>query len=735
MLRTRKFALVVALTAFCSMTAGAQQVALDVPAEVEAGAPFKVGFTTDGTDKDYIYYTDVGAEPSSYTHGYARVSKGSPLEFRALVRPGPYVIRYVTDSNPPEVLAEETFEVTDVTATIEAPTSVVAGNKFTVRTSGPMHQLDYIAMTDPDADDNDYRYGYVYTRKANDAGEIEFVAPIVAGEYGLRYMLDGKPRDRKLAHTTFSVTDVSASVSPPTTPIEAGAQFEVTWDGPDTTQDFIALTDVDGDPHSYTYGYTYTHKGNPATLTAPTAPGKYLVRYVMQGQAAGQKNRDLAEATIMVGSVAATLDAPAEVVAGAAFKVAFTKPEGSRGYIAIGDVDADGIDYQYGYQIARDEPVELTAPDTEGNYSIRYIQQGNEDVVLATVPLKVTPVSASLIVPGSVVARSEFEVSWVGPDNPRDYVSLQRDGVSSSYAYTRRGNPVTLVAPDEPGEYPVIYMMNERELARETIKVTPGASYGSLRVASSKTTKLDSNSGVLVILDASGSMWQKLEGRFRIEIARDALVALVSETIPAGTPFALRAFGHKEPRSCRTDLEIALAPLDSKAAATRINAIEPQELSKTPLAASLARVSEDLDGVNGERVVVLVTDGEETCDGDPEAAIRNLIASGVDVRVNIVGFAIDEYALQKTFERWAQLGNGTYIDAQNASDLADAVGQSVNAPFEVLDAGGHVIATGVSNGDAVTLAVGTYSVRFRGDAGAGIAAKVLVEEETVVTLD
>jgi hypothetical protein len=727
--------LVTAIGALWPVTAWAQQVTLEAPNEVEAGASFKVSFTTDGTDKDYIYYTDAGADAESYSHGYARASKGSPIEFRALVTPGTYVVRFVTDERPQKILAEETIVVTDVTATIAAPDSVIAGNDFKVQVEGAMHPLDYIAMTVPDAEDNDYRFGYEYTRKTNDAGELSFVAPIVAGEYGLRYMLSGKPRDRKLAATTFTVTDVSASVAVPTSPIEAGAKFDVTWDGPDTKQDFIALTDIDGEPHSYTYGYEYTRKGNPAKLTAPTAPGEYLVRYVMRGQVAGQKNRDLAEASIVVGSVAATLDAPVEVVAGSNFEVAFTKPEGSRGYIAIGEVEADGIDYQYGYQSARDKPVLLTAPDTAGDYSIRYIQQGNKDVVLATVALKVTPVSASLQVPESVVARSEFEVSWVGPDNPRDYIELEKDGVSSSYAYTRRGNPVTLKAPDEPGEYPVIYMMNKRELARETVTVTPGALYGSLRVLSSKTSRLSANTGVLVILDASGSMWQKLEDRFRIEIAREALVKLVTETVPAGTPFALRAFGQKEARSCRTDLEISLSPLDTAVAVATINAIEPQELSKTPIAASLEKVGDDLGGVSGERVVVLVTDGEETCDGDPEAAIRNLTASGIDVRVNIVGFAIDEYALRKTFESWAEQGNGTYLDAQNADDLAGAIGQAVNAPFEVLDGDGNVVLTGTANGDAVSLPVGTYRVRLRSGAGEGAVTEIAVDEETLVSLE
>lgn len=716
-------------------TADAQEAELDVPAEVAAGAKFKVNFTVVGSKKDYISYTDPGTEPNDYRYGYQSVSKGSPVTFQALVKPGTYVIRYVAHEKPVKMLGEKTFVVTDVTATIVTPTTVVAGNEFKVRVAGPLHQLDYIAMTDPDAEDNDYKYGYEYTRKANDAGDLKFIAPIVAGEYGLRYMLDGKPRDRKLAATTFTVTDVKATVSPPTTPIEAGAQFKVEWDGPDTTQDFIALTDIDGEPYSYSYGYEYTRKGNPATLTAPTAPGEYLVRYVMSGQAAGVKYRDLAEARIVVGGVDASLDAPAEVAAGAIFEVGFTKPEGSRGYIAIGDVDADGIDYQYGYQNARENPVVLTAPDTAGDYAIRYIQQGNKAVILATVPLKVTPISASLIVPQTVVARSEFEVRWDGPDNPRDFVALMEDDAWKSYSATRRGNPVTLKAPDKPGVYPVIYMMGKRELARETITVTPAPRYGSLRVVSSKTTQLDSNSGVLVILDASGSMWQKLDDQFRIDIARQALVKLVSETIPAGTPFAFRAFGQKEARSCRTDLEIPVGPLDPAAAVQIINGIEPQELSKTPIADSLAKVAEDLGGVNGERVVILVTDGEETCDGDPEAAIRKLTASGFSVRVNIVGFAIDEYALRKTFEQWAEIGEGTYLDAQNAAELAGAISQAVDAPFEVLNGAGIVVASGTANGEAVSLPLGSYTARWRGSQEPAIDVMLQTEDETVVTLD
>lgn len=81
----------------------------------------------------------------------------------------------------------------------------------------------------------------------------------------------------------------------------------------------------------------------------------------------------------------------------------------------------------------------------------------------------------------------------------------------------------------------------------------------------------------------------------------------------------------------------------------------------------------DLSEVTGDRIVVLVTDGEETCEGDPALAIKGLRAQGLDVRVNIVGYAIDDDALRDTFESWAVLGRGQHLNAPDAGQLAAAV--------------------------------------------------------------
>jgi len=207
----------------------------------------------------------------------------------------------------------------------------------------------------------------------------------------------------------------------------------------------------------------------------------------------------------------------------------------------------------------------------------------------------------------------------------------------------------------------------------------------------------------------------------------------VNESLPAGTPFALRVFGHREARSCRTDLEAPLAPLDAGTIAKKIAAIEPMDRSKTPIAHSLELVAQDLSGARGPCVVVLLTDGEETCDGDPAATIEALRGRGVDVRVSIVGFAIDDAELKTTFRYWANLGGGEYHDATGAGDLAASIRSSLRAPFEVLDGAGNVVASGTVGGEAVTLPAGGYQVRVGSDPALR-TVNVAASAETVLDL-
>lgn len=264
----------------------------------------------------------------------------------------------------------------------------------------------------------------------------------------------------------------------------------------------------------------------------------------------------------------------------------------------------------------------------------------------------------------------------------------------------------------QPKPYSVSVEQRDYTPAPGTLKV------GSASDGVAGAVSAAGSGAIQVILDASGSMWQRLDGRFRYEIASDVLTDLVQEVLPEDVPFALRVFGNRAADVCRSDLEVALAPLDRAAVAGVIRGIEPQPFAGTPLAESILLAQADLADASGPRTVILITDGEESCDGDVIAAISELRAGGFDVVLNIIGFdfdAQDVAAARERFLGWAELGGGQYFDAADASELADALERSVAPPFEVTDASGTVVARGTAFGPPVELPGGTYSIRVLTD--------------------
>lgn len=170
-----------------------------------------------------------------------------------------------------------------------------------------------------------------------------------------------------------------------------------------------------------------------------------------------------------------------------------------------------------------------------------------------------------------------------------------------------------------------------------------------------------------LILDASQSMTRPFDGSTRIAKAKELLINIVTNDLPDGTPIALRVFGANG--GCSSDLIVPLSALDRK---KMIEAIESvQAIGDTNIAGSLIKVTEDLTGVK-RPYAVLVTDGEETCGGNVEAAIQRLKETGVDVRMDIIGITEDP-RLEKTFETWAKSCGGAYLGSKDSDELEKAL--------------------------------------------------------------
>jgi len=191
----------------------------------------------------------------------------------------------------------------------------------------------------------------------------------------------------------------------------------------------------------------------------------------------------------------------------------------------------------------------------------------------------------------------------------------------------------------------------------------------------------DTSTSVVLVLDASGSMFNELpDGRFRITAAKEALATFVSR-LPESTELSvgLRVYGSQvmalAEGSCQDSLlTVPVAPLDRQ---LLLNTVQTTEaLGATPIAYSLELAADDLAGATGRKIIVLVTDGEESCGGDVRAVAERLAGVGFEVDLHVIGFALTPEAA-RSFE-----GVGTFQSANSAAELAAALGHAIELPTE-----------------------------------------------------
>jgi hypothetical protein len=178
-----------------------------------------------------------------------------------------------------------------------------------------------------------------------------------------------------------------------------------------------------------------------------------------------------------------------------------------------------------------------------------------------------------------------------------------------------------------------------------------------------------------IVYDASGSMWAQIEGKHRFQVLNKALESFLTK-VPDSVSLALRVYGGSQKSSCEdTQLVVPFATDNRDAIKAAIRKIKP--LGKTPIAASLLAAAEDLRGREGKRVIVLVSDGKETCGGDPCETARQL-AERDAIKIDVVGFGIVDEATRRQLECIATVGSGSYFDAASEGDLDAGLATSVN---------------------------------------------------------
>lgn len=344
----------------------------------------------------------------------------------------------VSISRSAEQSSVVTFSIPDPTATLDAPASAPSGSRIEVGWSGPSDSRDNIQVARPGE-------GYLQYTYVDSGNPVTLQLPGKPGEYELRYVW----QDRQIIATVpITVTESELSLNFPAE-VPLGSTFEVNWAGPDVQGDNIQIGPVGG---GYSH-YVYTRDGNPVQMIAPGIPGDYEVRYSFQDR------ENILTVPIKVVEAPLSLDTPESVPGGIVLDIPWEGPNASGDNVQVGPVGGSYTDYMY----TRDgNPVRLTMPFHPGVYELRYRFRDRETIL--TRQITITQAPMALNAPDKVAAGADFQVTWQGPDAPGDNVQIAVvNGSYLDYSYTNRGNPVTLRAPDTPGDYELRYSFRDRE--------------------------------------------------------------------------------------------------------------------------------------------------------------------------------------------------------------------------------------------------------------------------------
>ncbi len=245
------------------------EIALEAPTEIEAGRSFTVNWIGPDGDRDYITIVPADAPAGTYKN-YQYTHTGSPITLHASIESGPHEIRYQSD-RAPGIFASRPVFVKPAEILLDAPASVRGGSPFEVQWEGPDGDRDYLTVVPAGAQAGQYS-SYDYTRNGS---PVRLHAPVTAGTFEVRYQSDREPG--VFASLDIEVTSPEVTLDAPDE-VQAGSQFQVTWNGPDGDRDYVTIASP-GDPVGAYTVYEYTRVGPRLTLTAPSATGEYELRY------------------------------------------------------------------------------------------------------------------------------------------------------------------------------------------------------------------------------------------------------------------------------------------------------------------------------------------------------------------------------------------------------------------------------------------------------------------------
>ena len=265
------------------------------------------------------------------------------------------------------------------------------------------------------------------------------------------------------------------------------------------------------------------------------------------------------------------------------------------------------------------------------------------------------------------------------------------------------------------------------------------ASCAALEVAATKDGRSVvslNDRAVEIVVDASRSMWGRMGGQPKMAVAKDILHD-VSYWFPEDLDLALRAYGSTSPSDSNNCVDSSLlVPFGEQNRDWIRQAVAGlRPLGQTPIAFALSQAAEDFGVLKDDRALVLVTDGIESCGGNPVQAARDLREQGIIV--HLIGFGMANAADEDTasLRAVANASGGRYVTAGSAEELKEALAQTVATSFSVYQGRTEVASGSLGSGEQIFLPEGEYRVQLHSTPPQNVRVSLAPRDRVTVTLE
>lgn len=173
----------------------------------------------------------------------------------------------------------------------------------------------------------------------------------------------------------------------------------------------------------------------------------------------------------------------------------------------------------------------------------------------------------------------------------------------------------------------------------------------------------------LFIIDASGSMNEYLGIYQKIHLAKKHVSRYVS-TLPSETDIGFMAYGNRVPGCSSSRLYQPLEAGNHDAFKNRLFGLTPS--GATPLAESIRIAGALISQRKKETEIILVTDGVESCYGDPKKELQVLKQKGIPFKFHIFGLGLKPNEEQQ-MKILTEEGDGKYFGIEDDSSFYTAL--------------------------------------------------------------